>query len=55
MVCLTGTCVGYLDKDLFLARFLFNIVPKIWDLINDIKNLIFFTKCQCYILFKEGR
>jgi hypothetical protein len=43
MICLTSRCVNYLDKDLFLARFVYLVLPqKILDLTSNIKNLIFF-------------
>jgi hypothetical protein len=30
-----------------------NIVPKILDLTSNVKNLIFFNKWQCYVVFKK--
>jgi hypothetical protein len=43
MICLTSTCVSYLNKDLFLACFVYLILPpKLLHLTNNIKNLIFF-------------
>jgi hypothetical protein len=37
-ICLTSTGMSYLSKYLFLACFLFSIVPKILDLTSSIKN-----------------
>jgi hypothetical protein len=46
--------MSYLDKDLFLACFVYRILShKILDLTSNIKNLEFFNKWQCYVVFKE--
>ena len=54
-ICLTSTCMIYLNKDLFLACFVYLILSqKILDLTSNIKNLIFFfNKWQCYVAFKK--
>jgi hypothetical protein len=53
MICLTTTCMSYLNKDLFLACVVYFIFSqKILDLTSNIKNLIF-NKWQCYVVFKK--
>jgi hypothetical protein len=48
--------MSYINRDRFLACFVYLILTqKISDLTNNIKNLIFFNKLQCYVLFKKRR
>ena len=43
MICLTSTFMSYLNKGLFVACFVYLILPqKILYLTTDITNLIFF-------------
>jgi hypothetical protein len=42
LTCRTSTCTSYLDKDLFIACFVYLILSqKILDLTKNIKNLTF--------------
>ena len=46
--------MNYLNKYLFLACFVYLILSqKILDLTSNIKNLLFFNKWQCYVVFKK--
>jgi hypothetical protein len=43
MMCLTSTCVSYLNKGLFLVCFVYLILSqKILGLTSNVKNLIFY-------------
>jgi hypothetical protein len=43
LIFLTSTCLSYLNKDLFLACFVYLMLSqKILDLTSNINNLIFF-------------
>jgi hypothetical protein len=48
-------CMSYLNKDLFLACFVYLMLSqKMLDLTSNIKNLIFFfNKWQHYVVFKK--
>jgi hypothetical protein len=51
---LTNTCMSYLNKDFLLVCFVCLIVPKkILDLTRNIKNVIFFNKWHCCVVFKK--
>jgi hypothetical protein len=54
IICLISTRMSYSNKGLFLARFVYLILSQeIFDLTSNIKNLTFFNKWQCYVVFKK--
>jgi hypothetical protein len=47
--------MSYLNKYLFLVCSVYLILSqKIFDMTSNITNLIFFNKCQCYVVFKKA-